>query len=327
VSVPDRTGAVVADGRPGPIDAVPVRHPGRWVAVAVIVVLAGMFLHLILTNDRFNWTFVFQAMNQKPVINGLLRGTLLVTVGSMIVGILLGIILAVMRLSPNPVLSYAAWGFVWFFRAIPRYVLLFMIGNLAFLLPRIDIGIPFDWVATDLLGLASDFRFLGFSTQQIGSSVIGGILGLGLSEAAYMAEIARAGILSVDTGQEEAAQALGMSRGKTMRRIVLPQAMRVIVPPTGNETIAMVKDTSLLIALPLNAELFFQLRSIGSRTYQIFPVAVAATLWYLIITSVFMVGQYYLERHFGRGFGSGRKPGSDTVQGALVAMGNNVEQR
>jgi polar amino acid transport system permease protein len=324
VSVSDRAGAVVTDDRPGPIDAVPVRHPGRWVAVAIIVVLVAMLLHLMLTNARFNWSFVFQAMNQTPVINGLLRGTLLVTIGSMIVGIVLGIILAVMRLSPNPVLSYAAWAFVWFFRAIPRYVLLFMIGNLAFLLPRIDIGIPFDWIVTDLLGLGVDFRFLGFSTQQIGSSIAGGILGLGLSEAAYMAEIARAGILSVDKGQEEAAQALGMSRGKTMRRIVLPQAMRVIVPPTGNETIAMVKDTSLLIALPLNAELFFQLRSIGSRTYQIFPVAVAATLWYLIITSVFMVGQYYLERHFGRGFGSAR-PKSDgqpaSTTGALRFSG------
>ncbi len=300
-------GAADPDGRPGLIDAVPVRHVGRWIAVAIIAVFAAMFLHLILTNERFNWSFVFQAMNQKPVIDGLLRGTLLVTIGSMIVGVLLGIVLAVMRLSPNRVLNYSAWAFVWFFRAIPRYVLLFIIGNLAFVLPRIDIGIPFDWIVTDLLGLGTDFRFLGFSTQQIGTSIAGGILGLGLSEAAYMAEIARAGILSVDKGQEEAAQALGMSRGKTMRRIVLPQAMRVIVPPTGNETIAMVKDTSLLIALPLNAELFFQLRSIGSRTFQVFPIAVAATLWYLIITSIFMIGQFYLERHFGRGFGASAK--------------------
>jgi polar amino acid transport system permease protein len=188
-----------------------------------------------------------------------------------------------------------------------------MIGNLAILLPRIDIGIPFDFVATGLLGLDTDFRLLGFNTAVIGASVTGGILGLGLSEAAYMAEIARAGILSVDKGQDEAAQALGMSRGKAMRRIVLPQAMRVIVPPTGNETIAMVKDTSLLIALPLSTELFFQLRSIGSRTFAVFPVAVAATLWYLILGSLFMVGQYYLEKRFGRGFGVARQPGAKPV--------------
>jgi polar amino acid transport system permease protein len=293
-----------ADARPGAIDAVRVRHPWRVVAVVVIAVLAAMFLHLLLANDAFKWDIVFQAMVQKPVINGLLRGTLTATVGSMIVGVVLGVILAVMRLSPNKILSWSAWVFTWFFRAIPRYVLLFIIGNLAIVLPRIDIGIPFDWIITDLIGLSHDFRLFGLNTQQLGTSVAGGILGLGLSEAAYMAEIARAGIMSVDKGQDEAAQALGMSRGKTMRRIVLPQAMRVIVPPTGNETIAMLKDTSLLIALPLSYELFFQLRSIGSRTFQVFPVAVAATLWYLILCSVLMVGQYFLERRFGRGFGT-----------------------
>jgi polar amino acid transport system permease protein len=227
----------------------------------------------------------------------------------MIVGVVLGVVLAVMRLSPNKVLSWSSWAFTWFFRAIPRYVLLFIIGNLAILLPRIDIGIPFDWVFTGLLGMDGDLRVFGVSTQVLGTSIAGGILGLGLSEAAYMAEIARAGILSVDKGQEEACQALGMSRGQTMRRVVLPQAMRVIVPPTGNETVAMIKDTSLLIALPLNAELFFQLRSIGSRTFQVFPTAVAATLWYLLLSSILMVGQYYLERRFGRGFGpAGPRP-------------------
>lgn len=302
-----------ADARPGAIEAVPVRHPGRVVAVVVIALLTLMFVHLLVANPAFKWDIVVQAMVQRPVINGLLRGTITVTVGSMIVGVVLGVILAVMRLSPNKILSWSAWTFTWFFRAIPRYVLLFIIGNLAIVLPRIDIGIPFDWIITDLIGLSQDFRFLGFNTQQLGTSVAGGILGLGLSEAAYMAEIARAGILSVDKGQDEAAQALGMSRGKTMRRIVLPQAMRVIVPPTGNETIAMLKDTSLLIALPLSNELFFQLRSIGSRTFQVFPVAVAATLWYLLLCSLLMVGQYFLERRFGRGFGSKTGPRAPAV--------------
>lgn len=317
-----------AGDRPGAIDAVPVRHIGRWIAVAVIAILVAMFANLLLTNPAFKWNIVFQAMVQQPVINGLLRGTLTVTVGAMVVGIVLGVLLAVMRLSPNKVLAYTAWVFTWFFRAIPRYVLLFIIGNLAILLPRLEIGLPFDFVATNLLGLDQDLRFLGLSTQQIGTSVAGGILGLGLSEAAYMAEIARAGILSVDKGQDEAAQALGMNRGKAMRRIILPQAMRVIVPPTGNETIAMVKDTSLLIALPLNAELFFQLRSIGSRTFQVFPVAVAATLWYLILSSIFMVGQYYLERRFGRGFGSNTRTAAVPRQAAVAeGLGLNAGQR
>jgi len=305
---------VVTGDRPGRIDAVPVRHVGRWIAVAVITVLVAMFLHLLLTNPAFRWTEItFPAMVQQPVIQGLVRGTIVVTIGSMIVGVALGVVIAIMRLSPNKVLSYTSWVYTWFFRAIPRYVLLFMIGNLAVVLPRIDIGIPFDFVATGLLGLDFDFRLLGFDTQQIGTSIAGGILGLGLSEAAYMAEIARAGILSVDHGQDEAARALGMSRGKAMRRIVLPQAMRVIVPPTGNEAIAMVKDTSLLIALPLSTELFFQLRAIGSRTFAVFPVAVAATLWYLVLGSVFMVIQYLLEQRFGRGFGVSKTPGGKPV--------------
>ena len=307
-----------APDRPGLIDAVPVRHVGRWVAVVVIAVLVAMFAHLLLTNAAFRWTDVtFPAMVQAPVIEGLIRGTIVVTIGSMLLGVALGVVIAIMRLSPNKVLSYTSWVYTWFFRAIPRYVLLFIIGNLAVVLPRIDIGIPFDFVATNLLGLSSSFRLLGFDTQQIGTSIAGGILGLGLSEAAYMAEIARAGILSVDRGQDEAAQALGMSRGKAMRRIVLPQAMRVIVPPTGNEAIAMVKDTSLLIALPLGTELFFQLRAIGSRTFAVFPVAVAATLWYLVLGSVFMAVQYFLEQRFGRGFGVTKAPGVQPV----VAVG------
>ena len=133
-----------------------------------------------------------------------------------------------------------------------------------------------------------------------------GLLGLALSEAAYMAEIVRAGMKAVDPGQQEAAHALGMARGTTLRRIVLPQAMRVIVPPTGNETIAMLKDTSLVAFVPVTNELFFQLQAIGARTFQVFPMLVAACLWYLALTSVLMVGQFYVERYFSKGFGTGQ---------------------
>lgn len=294
--------------RPGRIDAVPVRHPWRWVAIAVIAVLAAMFANMVLTNDAFEWSFVFQAMGQSPVLRGLYIGTLLTTVLSMLVGVSGGVLFAVMRLSTNPVLSGVAWLFTWFFRAVPRYVLLATMGALGILFQKgLGLGVPFDWKIMELLGLDGSLRFATLNANELFSGLFGAVLGLGLSEAAYMAEIARAGILSVDKGQAEAAQALGMSSGRTMRRIVLPQAMRVMVPPTGNETIAMVKDTSLLIALPLTTELFFQLSSIGSRTFKTFPSFVAATLWYLIITSVLMVGQFYLERHFGRGFGQ-KKP-------------------
>lgn len=312
-----------AADRPGTIDAVPVRHPGRWVVVVIIAVLAAMFVHLLLTNPAFNWPFVFEAMVQSPVLRGLLMGTLLGTAGAMVIGVTLGITVAVMRLSDNPVLSSVAWVFTWFFRAVPRLVLLTIMGALGLLFPEatggLGIGVPFGEQIMGLLGLDGDLTFLSLDANQIFTGILGGIIGLGLSEAAYMAEIARAGILSVDPGQREAASALGMSSGKAMRRVVLPQAMRVIVPPTGNETIAMVKDTSLLIAIPVSNELFFQLRSIGSRTYEVFPVLVAAVLWYLVVCSLLMVVQSRLEARFGRGFGTSG-PADSGVRAKMLAM-------
>ncbi|MFC7623743.1 amino acid ABC transporter permease [Microlunatus sp. GCM10028923] len=291
--------------RPGLIKAVPVRHPWRWVAIAVIAVLVAMFLHMVITNAAFNWPFVFEAMNQAPVIEGFWKGTILVTVLAMIFGIAVGVLLAVMRLSDNPVLRAVSWAYTWFFRAIPRYVLLTIMGALGILFQQgLSLGVPFDWLIIDWLGLEGTWRFVTLDANVLFVGLFGGVIGMAASEAAYMAEIARAGILSVDRGQLEAAQALGMSRAKAMRRIVLPQAMRVIVPPTGNETIAMLKDTSLLLAIPVGTELFFQLQAIGTRTYQTFPVLVAATLYYLVTTSVLMIGQSYLEKRFGRGFGT-----------------------
>ncbi|MGY1618971.1 amino acid ABC transporter permease [Geodermatophilus sp. SYSU D00691] len=288
---------------PAPIEAVPVRHPGRWIATAVIAVLVAMFVHMLVTNPVFQWQFMFDNMFSEPVLRGA-RTTLIMTVVAMVLGVLLGIVLAVMRLSPNPIVSGAAWGYIWFFRAIPRIVLLFFIANLGALYATYEIGFPFDQQLMDLLGFDADWRFLSLDGNQIFAGFTAGLLGLALSEGAYMAEIVRAGIQSVDPGQAEAASALGMSRGRTMRRIVLPQAMRVIIPPTGNETIAMLKDTSLLIAVPVTSELNFQLRAIGSRTFQIIPLAVASILWYLALTSLLMVGQYFLEKRFSRGFGA-----------------------
>ena len=312
--------ATATDSRPGLIEAKPVRHPWRWVAIAVIAVLALMFVNMLVFNPAFNWPFVFQAMNQNPVIEGFWKGTILVTILSMVFGILLGVILAVMRLSDNPVLRGVSWLYTWFFRAIPRYVLLTIMGALGILFQSgISFGVPFDWKIIGWFGLSGDWRFLTLDANQLFVGLLGGVIGLAASEAAYMAEIARAGILSVDRGQMEAAQALGMSRSKAMRRVVLPQAMRVIVPPTGNETIAMLKDTSLLLAIPVGTELFFQLQAIGSRTYQTFPVLVAATLYYLIASSVLMVGQSYLERRFGRGFGTTVKSDQDKAAQGLMA--------
>ena len=309
--------------RPAPpdqIQAVPVRHPGRWIAAAVIALLIAMFVHMLVTNPVFQWGFMADNIFSPAVLRGA-RTTLLMTVLAMVLGILLGIVVAVMRLSPNPVVSGASWAYVWFFRAIPRIVLLFFCANLGALYGTYELGIPFDRQLMDLLGLSGDLRFLGLDGNQIFAGFTAGLLGLVLSEAAYMAEIVRAGIQAVDPGQTEAASALGMSRGKTLRRIVLPQAMRVIVPPTGNETIAMLKDTSLLIAVPVTSELNFQLRAIGSRTFQIIPMAVASILWYLALSSLLMVGQHFIEKRFSRGFG-GRETRRQRAEREARAVGS-----
>jgi polar amino acid transport system permease protein len=297
------TGTASRPAPPEQIEAVPVRHPGRWIATVVLAVLAAMFVNMLVTNTHFQWGFMVRNMFTSPVLSGV-RTTLLMTVLAMVIGVLLGVLLAVLRLSPNPVLSGAAWVYVWFFRAIPRYVLLFFVASLGALYGTYTLGFPFGGQLMGALGLSGDLTFLGLDGNQIFRGFTAGLIGLALSEGAYMAEIVRAGIQSVDPGQAEAASALGMSRLATMRRIVLPQAMRVIIPPTGNETIAMLKDTSLLIAVPVTNELYFQLKAIGSRTFQIIPMAVATILWYLALTSVLMVGQYFLERRFSRGFGS-----------------------
>jgi polar amino acid transport system permease protein len=316
------TGTTTRTAPPEQIRAVPVRHPWRWVTAVVIAVLVAMFVHMLLTNPVFQWRFMGQNILTKPVLLGA-RTTLIMTVLAMVIGVLLGIVLAVMRLSPNPIVSGAAWAYVWFFRAIPRIVLLFFVANLGALYATYHLGVPFGSQLAHLLGFRSDLTFLGLNGNQIFAGFTAGLLGLALSEGAYMAEIVRAGIQSVDPGQHEAASALGMSRGHTMRRIVLPQAMRVIIPPTGNETIAMLKDTSLLIAVPVTSELNFQLRAIGARTFQVIPLAVASILWYLALTSVLMIGQYFLEKRFSRGFGSRETRAQRAARQALEVGGTH----
>jgi polar amino acid transport system permease protein len=306
--------------QPEAIRAVPVRHPGRWVAMAVLALLAGMFVHLLLTNNRFHWEFMVNHMFRPPVMAGV-RGTIALAVVAMAIGVVLGIVIAVFRLSPNPILSKSAWLYTWFFRAVPRLVLCFLFGNLGLLWHRIAFGLPFDTEIGKLFGVDNfTARIGGFTANDLLSGFVAGVLALALSEAAYMAEIVRAGILSIDPGQSEAAEALGLTRLQTLRRIVLPQAMRVIVPPTGNETIAMLKDTSLVSAVPISVELFFQLQAIAHRTLEIMSMLVAACIWYLIMVSVLMVGQFYIERYFSRGYSarSGRAP---RATGELVVGG------
>ena len=273
--------------RPGAVQAVPVRHPGRWVAIVVIGVLVAMAVNSVVTNPNWDWAFQLDNAFSPPVLRGVVT-TLWLTAVAMLMGVVLGVILAVMRLSPNPVLTGAAWFYIWLFRGTPVYVQLIIWATIGALYKQISLGIPF--------GEA----FVTFDTRTLIPNVVAALLGLGLNEAAYMAEIVRAGILSVDEGQSEAASALGMSRLLTLRRIVLPQAMRVVVPPTGNETISMLKTTSLVVAVPYY-ELLFNAQAIGTRTFRPFPMLIMASLWYLAMTSVLMVGQYYIERHYAKG--------------------------
>ena len=324
-SPPSREGGGGASptDRPGPIDAVPVRHPGRYVAVAIIAMLAAMIISSFVTNERWDFPYAFRVMNYAPVLEGLLKGTIIATLGSMAIGITLGVVIGIMRLSDNPVLRVVGFLYTWFFRGVPRLVLVILFGTgIGYLYPTFDIGpLPFSQQLAEWLGLSSDLTLFSLNVNQISSTLIWGIIAMGLSEAAYMAEIARAGIMSVDDGQREAAAAIGMGPGLAMRRVILPQAMRVIIPPTGNETIAMLKDTSLLAYLPLATELFFQTQAIGNRTLKIMPALTAATMWYLVLTTVLMIGQFYLERHFSRGYGATRAESkSATLRSRLIGL-------
>src|SRR3954447_20965041 len=317
--------------RPEPIKAVPVRHPGRWVLIAVIALLSAMFVHVLVTNDQFDWKFIFTSyepgkrgvMFTGPVLDGL-RGTVLLTITSMVIGVVLGVIVAIMRLSDNPILKIVAFVYTWFFRAVPRLVLAVLFGNLNILWNRIGFGLPFDHQIGKLFGIDDlNAQFYSVKASDLLAGFVAGMLALGLSEAAYMAEIVRAGIQSIDPGQAEAAVALGLSRGQVLRRVVLPQAMRVIVPPTGNEVIAMVKDTSLVAFVPVTGELFFQLEAISARTFIVLPVLVAAVLWYLIICSVLMVAQFFVERHFSKGYGASSRA-QQRLQGIAAEQGGRI---
>jgi polar amino acid transport system permease protein len=272
---------------PQEIRAIPVRHPGRWVAAAVVLLLAAMLVHTLVTNPRFQWDVIGNYFLSSRVLEGL-GLTLLLTVVAMVIGVVLGVILAVMRLSSNPLLSGASWAYIWLFRGTPVLVQLLFWFNLAALYPRISVGVPFGP------------SFAEFNANDVITALAAAILGLGLNEGAYMAEIVRAGILSVEHGQSEAAQALGMRRSLTMRRIILPQAMRVIIPPTGNETISMLKTSSLASVITVT-ELLYAVQLIYSVSFQTIPLLIVASIWYLLVTSLLTIGQYYIERHYARG--------------------------
>ncbi len=264
-----------------------LRHPWRWVAVAVLALFIAQAVVFLVTNDKLRWDLVRGYMFEESILRGLWM-TVKLTVISMVVGVVLGTVLAVMRLSDNPVFRAVAGGYIWIFRGTPILVQLLFWFFLGTVLPTITIGIPF----------GPDFG--SWATNTVISQFTAAILGLGLNEAAYMAEIVRAGIGSVDQGQSEAAEALGMSPATTYRRVILPQAARLIVPPTANQTISMLKLTSLVLVIGL-PELTTTVQLIYGRNLQQIPMLLVASIWYLVLTTILTIIQSRLEKRMSRG--------------------------
>ncbi|MGV3161337.1 amino acid ABC transporter permease [Corynebacterium sp. 32222D000AT] len=268
---------------PPEIHAKPLRHPWRWAFAVVLLVLAAWFVIAAANNEAYGWSTYFSYLLDTRIAIASLH-TIAITILAMIIGVVGGAILAILRMSPNPVLRAVSWVFLWIFRGTPIYVQLVFWGLLSAIYQPINLG----FAEVSLEELLSNAFFLA-------------VIGLGLNEAAYMAEIVRSGINSVGEGQREASKALGLSWWQTMYRTVMPQAMRIIIPPTGNEFISLLKTSSLVVAIPYTHEIFGRATDISAALFEPIPLMMVAATWYLVITSLLMVGQHYLERYFDRG--------------------------
>ena len=277
---------------PPPTPATPPRivdapHPGRWIAAAGVAVLLAMAVHAAVTNDNLHWDLVWLFLPTHHVVSGLWL-TLWLTAVVTVLGLVLGGALAVLRLSGNPVLQAVSWTYVWLFRSVPLLVQLLFWFSIGALYPRLSVGIPFGP------------EFASADARSLISPIVAAVIGLTLHEAAFGAEIIRGGIASVDRGQTEAAASLGLSKSRTYRRIVLPQAMRSIVPAAGNLLIGTLKGTAVVSVIAVS-DLLLSVQLIYNRIYQIIPLLIVATIWYVVVTSVLSVAQYYVERRYARG--------------------------
>ncbi|GHE90322.1 putative amino acid ABC transporter, permease protein [Streptomyces werraensis] len=266
---------------------VPRRNVGRWIGAGIALLLFAMLLNSVVRNDAFQWSVVGRYFTTSAVLDGLLL-SLWLTAVVMVLGFLTGTVLAVMRLSGNPVLRTLSWGYIWIFRSTPLLVQLLFWFNIGALYPTLGFGIPFGP------------QFVTVQTVNLLGPTLTAVIGLTLHESAYAAEVVRGGILSVDSGQTEAAQALGLSRRRTLRRIVVPQAMRSIVPTAGNMLIGTLKGTSIVSVLAVH-DLLYSVQLIYNQTYQIIPLLMVATLWYITVTTALSIAQFYVERHYARG--------------------------
>ncbi|WP_409237118.1 amino acid ABC transporter permease [Streptomyces sp. PA5.6] len=256
---------------------VPRPRAGQWTAAVVVLILLVLAANSVVRNEAFQWDVVGEYFTSASVLRGL-GLTLWLTALVMALGFALGTLLALGRLSANPVLRAVSWGYVWFFRSMPILVQLLFWFNIGALYPQL----------------------FGVKTVNLLGPVTIAVIGLTLHEAAYAAEVVRGGILSVDRGQTEAAQSLGLGRWRRWRRIVLPQAMRSIVPPAGNMLIGTLKGTSIVSVIAVQ-DLLYSVQLVYHRTYQVIPLLMVATIWYVVVTSVLSVGQYYVERHYAKG--------------------------
>lgn len=292
---PTRTDAAELELR----DVVHAHRPlnlGRWLLWLVTLAIAAGFLWLVANNENFEWGVVAKWITADSILRGL-SVTLGLTVVSMLIGVALGLVLAVARLSKDRLANSIAGVYIWFFRGTPLLVQLIFWYNLSTLFPKVTLAIPFGPT------LAS------WNTNDLISPLTAAIAGLALNEAAYMAEIIRGGLLSVDAGQAETAEAFGMTRLRALRRIIIPQAMRSIVPPTGNQLISMIKATSLVSVIAMG-DLLYSAQAVYNRTFQVIPMLMVAVLWYLFITSILNVFQSAIERYYARGEKGARDGGA-----------------
>ncbi|MFD9597312.1 amino acid ABC transporter permease [Kitasatospora sp. NPDC059973] len=263
------------------------RRPGQWVSAAVALLLFAMALSSVIRNKAFQWDVVADWFTATSVLNGLTL-TLWLTAVTLGLGFVLGTVLATMRLSTNPVLRTLSWTYIWIFRSTPALVQLLLFFNIGALYPTLGLGIPFGP------------EFVTVRTVNLFGPTLTAVVGLTLLEAAYAAEVVRGGILSVDRGQLEAASALGLGRWRVLRRIIVPQAMRSIVPTAGNMLISALKGTSIISVLAVS-DLLYSVQLVYLQSYQVIPMLMVATIWYIVITTVLSVGQYYVERHYAKG--------------------------
>ena len=293
------------------LQVVPLKHWGRRVGALITLVVVAMAVHTIFSKIpdpsgatlchvvngakvchpvqlwRFSWNTV-GAYVFNPLVLGGMWLTLQITFWAMLIGISLGMVVAIMRLSHNRLMSGIAWFYTWFFRGTPVYIQIFFWFAISTIYPQLTIGIPFS------------VAFIHLNSVTLFPPLVAAITALGTNEAAYFSEIARAGLISVDEGQIEAATSIGMTTSQTMRMVILPQAMRVIIPPTGNEVISMLKTTSLAAAIGV-LELTGIVEEIAASNFKTVPLLLVACLWYLLCTTVLSIGQFYVERYFARG--------------------------